>query len=964
MAYATKNERKKYAIILGIFYFSVIIATQIIHNIHVRYSHSNSILSYMLKIIPVIIIAIYFTKIMKKWVDGKNFNVSARYIISMVLYLFLTNIIDYIAYSAFNDFPLYQFFYQCFTALFYTSIAATMTLIFLNIIMCKLPNDEKIESFFIPLLVKISVISYTIIITLVVSLIGLNLATLEINHIDKMSISNKSNINLMRDVIDDYISYLMQQANENASNVSSILRANGTITEELILNNLSLVDKYGKEPYKNIDFFLNSTQYGNLNFKVYFNSTENTIVETPDEEMTMHLSQYEKSIKNPGTYIKLETIHNNGTPYFYISIISSIIENDEIIGYLKLNTSGAHLRNIISTHIHPGTYYYILDPNTKNIIASLDGQKINESIVGLYNVQSWKTVSSELFGINQNNNNITIDVRNNSSINDNKNYFLFANYIDEINVIFFQIIPSKIFFAADDVSEQYLKQILVIFLTILASITAFTFFIKHTIKPIELAVLYTKKLKEGEGYITERFLSITNDETGRLLINNNEFFSSLTNVLTVLKKEGVSLDSDFSTLSNILNSNTTTLNDQMTSINETVNSISNILNSISRINDSTAQQQYAFSSANVAIDELLKLISTINQNMEKQSTAVEQTSASIEQMISNISSVARSVNNADNYSSKLLEEAKTGGEIVDEVIDAIKEIEDNSDQIKDIITVIQGIAEQTNLLAMNAAIEAAHAGEQGKGFAIVADEIRSLAEHTADNTKSITAIIKEITKRVANTVSLAVGSGNSLESILSVSEKTARVVSEINIANTELEIGGKEILESVKNLNTITQMVKTGVEEQIQNGGIVENQISILNTITEEVSNAINESIEGSNEINSGLTFLTELSEKTNESNQGLNDAISSLNNSFTQFNTFVNSFNIQADDKKEATDIKESQKLIEKRKKSRQTLNEIIEDVVNTEDIKDNEQNGNDSDSLNIDLYEIDENPNDTRLA
>ena len=128
--------------------------------------------------------------------------------------------------------------------------------------------------------------------------------------------------------------------------------------------------------------------------------------------------------------------------------------------------------------------------------------------------------------------------------------------------------------------------------------------------------------------------------------------------------------------------------------------------------------------------------------MERQSSSVEQTSASVEEMISNISSIARNINNADSLFKKLLVEANEGADIVEEVIESIRNVETNNEQIKNIINIIQNIAEQTNLLAMNASIEASHAGDAGRGFSVIADEIRSLAEHTAKITNTKLCILK------------------------------------------------------------------------------------------------------------------------------------------------------------------------------------------------------------------------------
>ncbi|WP_300702942.1 methyl-accepting chemotaxis protein, partial [uncultured Brachyspira sp.] len=438
-----------------------------------------------------------------------------------------------------------------------------------------------------------------------------------------------------------------------------------------------------------------------------------------------------------------------------------------------------------------------------------------------------------------------------------------------------------------------------VFLFILIFIIFFFIYLvilKILLSSINKANLSTKMLLSGNGDLRKRIISKNNDEIGLLIYNFNLFLSTLDSLIGDLKVESYKVFEEIKVIEKVIDENTNRINDQSSSITESVASVNNIITSIQNVTSSTDQQRHAFSSASIAVEELLQTIYKINDNMERQSSAVEQTSASIEEMISNITSVAKSVNKADSFSKKLLADAHDGGDTVDEVIEAVRGIEESSDQIKDIVNVIQSIAEQTNLLAMNAAIEAAHAGEQGRGFSVVADEIRSLAEHTADNTKSITNIIKSITKRIEETVELASNSGKSLDNILDMSENTARVVSEINTANSELEIGGRDILETIKHLNSITAGVKDSVKEQMNSGDVVDSQITLLDQITREVSDIIEANSAGAKEVMHAMSFLNELSIKTVDGNKEFYTATSKLNEIFVKFSELMGKFITNAD--------------------------------------------------------------------
>ena len=152
----------------------------------------------------------------------------------------------------------------------------------------------------------------------------------------------------------------------------------------------------------------------------------------------------------------------------------------------------------------------------------------------------------------------------------------------------------------------------------------------------------------------------------------------------------------------------------------------------------------------------------------------------------------------------------------------------SSDQIGQIISVIDDIADQTNLLALNAAIEAARAGEQGRGFAVVADEVRKLAERTTKATKEIADMIRKIqadtkeavasmaegTKNVTEGIRLADMAGSSLAEIVTISQRVTDMVTEIAGASEEQSAAGEQIAKNVDAIRAVTGETAMG-EQQI-----------------------------------------------------------------------------------------------------------------------------------------------------
>ena len=339
---------------------------------------------------------------------------------------------------------------------------------------------------------------------------------------------------------------------------------------------------------------------------------------------------------------------------------------------------------------------------------------------------------------------------------------------------------------------------------------------------------------------------------------------------------------------------------QTESIRRSIGNIETIIDSIRNITGSTEQQRTAFSSASLAVENLLQIVYKINDNIERQFSSVEQTSASVEEMISNISSIARNTNNANTLFKKLLVEVEKGMDVVESVIESIRNVETSNEQIKNIINIIQNISEQTNLLAMNASIEASHAGDNGRGFLVIADEIRSLAEHTTENAKSITTIIKEVTKRIEESVEFADSSGKTLNNVLSISENASRLVSEINIANNELEIGGKDILETITKLNYTTSGVRDSVKEQITSGDTVDSQITLLDQINREVVTIVEAKSMDINKVNDSVTSLNSISTQIVKNRDKFYDVINRLNSNFIVFNTLLMNFITNRDNKKD----------------------------------------------------------------
>ena len=203
----------------------------------------------------------------------------------------------------------------------------------------------------------------------------------------------------------------------------------------------------------------------------------------------------------------------------------------------------------------------------------------------------------------------------------------------------------------------------------------------------------------------------------------------------------------------------------------------------------------------------------LSARTESQASSLEETAASMEELSSQVKHNADNARQANQLASSASAVAVRGGEVVGRVVNTMKDINDSSRKIADIISVIDGIAFQTNILALNAAVEAARAGEQGRGFAVVATEVRALAGRSADAAKEIKSLINASVERVEQGTALVDEAGTTMTEVVTSIRRVSDLVGEISSASTEQAAGVAQVGEAVTQMDHATQQNAALVEQ-------------------------------------------------------------------------------------------------------------------------------------------------------
>ena len=226
--------------------------------------------------------------------------------------------------------------------------------------------------------------------------------------------------------------------------------------------------------------------------------------------------------------------------------------------------------------------------------------------------------------------------------------------------------------------------------------------------------------------------------------------------------------------------------------------------------------------------EISDSTTNLSQRTEEQAANVEETSASMEEIAATVKKNAENAKQANEFTGNTRGVADKSGEVVTEAVNAMTRIEESSNDISEIISVIDEIARQTNLLALNAAVEAARAGEAGRGFAVVAQEVRSLAQRCSQAAKDIKDLIVGSSGQVKEGAALVNKAGTSLGEIVDSIKRVADIVNEIANGSEEQAVGIEEVNKALTQMDEVTQQNSALVEQNAAAAKALEDQAQAM----------------------------------------------------------------------------------------------------------------------------------------
>lgn len=401
--------------------------------------------------------------------------------------------------------------------------------------------------------------------------------------------------------------------------------------------------------------------------------------------------------------------------------------------------------------------------------------------------------------------------------------------------------------------ERRKNRVLIFFSLVILSVIAITVLVsmwitRMILKPLVITTHSLEKIASGEGDLSQRLSKGSDNELGRMIDSYNSFQDSLT---AMIKKVILSVDS--------LKQTERELSEGMET---SVKAVNDIVKGMDEIETQIDLQNRSVSGSSDVVSMIHANITNLNQAISAETRSIRESSDATSLMIDNIRRISEKMDRLNDFFLELKSLSVNGKQKITIVNERVQTISDGSQALVEANNVISKIVAKTSLLAMNAAIEAAHAGDAGKGFSVVAEEVRKLAEQSSVQSVAIAASLSQILQHIQSVVEVTADADTAFEHVIQHISIIEPVESEVKAALGEQNDKSRNLLDIIDMLDNSSKGVKKGAEDIEESSQVLNKEIETLNEVNLYVNECIHRimnDIKIINDISSGNKNLMDL---------------------------------------------------------------------------------------------------------